>query len=115
MKETDQNLQTLIEKKNFVQAYKIIQDGTQSGKNLDVEIMAFVRACEPESEYKRMVAVMRLLSDQIDENESFYRETVQWLYDHDKEEYARQILTDLREKGDTGEKLADSISSDYQK
>ena len=115
VKETDQNLQTLIEKKNFVQAYKIIQDGTQSGKNLDAEIMAFVRACEPESEYKRMVAVMRLLSDQIDENESFYRETVQWLYDHDKEEYARQILTDLREKGDTGEKLADSISSDYQK
>ena len=115
VQENGQSLQTLIEKKNFVQAYRIIQDETQSGKNLDSEIMVFVRACEPESEYKRMVAVMRLMSDQIDDNESFYRETVQWLYDHDKEEYARQILTDLREKGDTGEKLADSISSDYEK
>ena len=115
VQENGQSLQTLIEKKNFVQAYRIIQDETQSGKNLDSEIMAFVRACEPESEYKRMVAVMRLMGDQIDDNESFYRETVQWLYDHDKEEYARQILTDLREKGDTGEKLADTISSDYEK
>ena len=115
VKETEQGLQNLIENKNFVQAYKVIQDRTQNGENLDSAIMDFVRACEPESEYKRMVAIMRLLSDEISNNESFYRETVQWLYDHDKEEYVRQILTDLRAKGDTGEKLADSISSDYEK
>lgn len=114
IKETE-SLTDLIEDKDFVQAYRIIQEQTQAGGNLDAEIAEFVKACEPESEYKRMIAVMKMLSDNAADNEATYREAVQWLYDHDKEDYARQVLADLRAKGDEGKKLADTIGSEYQK
>ena len=114
IKETE-SLTDLIEDKDFVQAYRIIQEQTQAGENLDAEIAEFVKACEPESEYKRMIAVMKMLSDNAADNEATYREAVQWLYDHDKEDYARQVLADLRAKGDEGKKLADTIGSEYQK
>ena len=114
IKETE-SLTDLIEDKDFVQAYRIIQEQTQAGENLDAEIAEFVKACEPESEYKRMIAVMKMLSDNAADNEATYREAVQWLHDHDKEDYARQVLADLRAKGDEGKKLADTIGSEYQK
>lgn len=113
IKETE-SLTDLIEDKDFVQAYRIIQEQTQAGENLDAEIAEFVKACEPESEYKRMIAVMKMLSDNAADNEATYREAVQWLHDHDKEDYARQVLADLRAKGDEGKKLADTIGSEYQ-
>ena len=114
IKETE-SLTDLIEDKDFVQAYRIIQEQTQAGENMDAEIAEFVKACEPESEYKRMIAVMKMLSDNAADNEATYREAVQWLHDHDKEDYARQVLADLRAKGDEGKKLADTIGSEYQK
>lgn len=107
------DLSALIEQQDFVLAYKTIQDRSKAGENVDRYIYDFVRECEKELEYKRAVAAIKLLSDDIRENEDFYRETVQWFYDRDKIEFVRQILTDLRNHGSEGENLADIISSEY--
>ena len=105
-------LQSAIRQKDFVTAYRLIQSAVQNGENLDEDIQDFVYACEEELEYKRAVAGMKLLSDNISDNESFYRETIQWFYGREQEDLARQILSDLREKGSEGVNLADSISLD---
>ena len=105
-------LQSAIQQKDFVTAYSLIQNSVQNGENLDKEIQSFVHACEEELEYKRAVAGMKLLSDNISNNEAFYRETIQWFYGREQEDLARQILSDLREKGSEGVNLADSISLD---
>lgn len=107
------NLQSLIEKRDFVSTYKIIQDSVKNGENMDEDIQSFVYACEEELEYKRAVAAMKLLSDDIIANETFYKETIQWFCSRDKQEFARQIISDLREKGEEGAKLADEISLEY--
>lgn len=107
------NLQSLIEKRDFVSIYKIIQDSVKNGKNMDEDIQAFVYACEEELEYKRAVAAMKLLSDDMIANETFYKETIQWFCSRDKQQFARQIISDLREKGEEGAKLADEISLEY--
>ena len=105
-------LQSAIQQKDFVTAYRLIQSAVQNGENLDEDIQDFVYSCEEELEYKRAVAGMKLLSDNISANESFYRETIQWFYGREQEDLARQILSDLREKGSEGVNLADSISLD---
>ena len=70
----------------------------------------FVLACEEELEYKRAAAAMKLLSGNVMENETFYIETIQWFSKREQDDLARQILSDLRAKGEEGAKLADSIS-----
>lgn len=107
------DLVKLIEQHNFVSSYKMIQDSTKNGENVDEEIKLFVKECQSEQEFKRAVAVMNLLSDNISANEIFYRETVQWFYEHNKADLVRQILADLRKHGTEGENLADIISSEY--
>lgn len=114
------DIRSLIDQQNFISSYKLIQDGTKSGENMDEDIWYFVQACEEkqsnaESEHKRAVAAMKFLSDNVSDNEEHYRKTVEWFYSHGKKDLAQQILTDLREKGSEGEKLADEISLEYDK
>lgn len=106
-------LESLIEQHNFVMAYKMIQDSTNDGENLDTEIQLFVKACQSEREFKRAVAAMNLLSENVLNNEAFYRETVKWFYEHDKVELVRQMMSDLRNHGTEGVNLADVISLEY--
>lgn len=112
--EKDQNaeseLKNLISQRDFVSSYKLIQDAVQNGENVDKEIQMFVLACEEELEYKRAAAAMKLLSGNVMENETFYIETIQWFSKREQDDLARQILSDLRAKGEEGAKLADSIS-----
>ena len=110
---TSQKLQDLIAKKDFVASYKLILDGVENGENLDPEIQSFVQACKDELEYKRVVAAMKLLSDNISGNESFYRETINWFYEREKEDIAQQIIADLRNKGTEGVTLADILNSEH--
>lgn len=107
------NLKKVIEQHEFVLAYKMIQDSVRDGENLDAEIQLFVNACQSEQEYKRAVAAMNLLSENVSDNEAFYRDTVQWFYEHDKEDLIRQIIADLRNHGAEGVVLADEISLGY--
>ena len=108
--QTEPDLQSLIEKHDFVSAYRIIQDSVKNGENMDKEIQAFVYACKEELEYKRATAAMKLLSGDVAANEQFYKETVQWFCSRDQQELTRQIISDLRGKGEEGAKLADAIS-----
>ena len=110
---TSQKLQDLIAKKDFVASYKLILDGVENGENLDPEIQSFVQACKDELEYKRVVAAMKLLSDNISGNESFYRETINWFYGREKDDMAQQIIADLRNKGTEGVTLADILNSEH--
>ena len=107
------DLKKVIEQHEFVLAYKMIQDSVRDGENLDTEIQLFVNACQSEQEYKRAVAAMNLLSENVSDNESFYKDTVQWFYEHDKNDLIRQILVDLRNHGAEGVVLADEISLGY--
>ena len=106
-------MKKVIEQHEFVLAYKMIQDSVRDGENLDTEIQLFVNACQSEQEYKRAVAAMNLLSENVSDNESFYKDTVQWFYEHDKNDLIRQILVDLRNHGAEGVVLADEISLGY--
>lgn len=106
------DLQSLIEEKDFVASYKMIQDSTDKGENLDEEIRLFVQACKEELEYKRIVAVMKLLSEDVTSNEAFYKETIQWFYGRKQDVLAREILSDLRGKGTEGVNLADIIGTE---
>lgn len=106
-------LDILIQDHNFVSAYKLIQDAAENGENLDVEIQSFVKACQSEREDKRAVAAMNLLSEDVSSNELFYRDIVQWFYEHEKVELVRKILSDLRNHGAEGKNLADKISLEY--
>lgn len=111
-------LYDLIDQRNFPSAYTQIKDRTEKGENMDEAIWYFVQECEKkadESTCKRAVAAMKLLTDNISNNENSYKETVQWFYDHDKTNLILDILTDLRSKGEEGEKLADTISLEYDK
>lgn len=108
----EEDIEKLIEDRNFVRVYKLLQDRTKNGENLDEEIKKFVQVCEEEAESKRALASIKLLSDDIQANEAFYKETVKWFWDHEKEDYARTVLADLRDKGEKGEHLADTISSE---
>ena len=107
------DLKKVIEQHEFVLAYKMIQDSVRDGENLDTEIQLFVNACQSEQEYKRAVAAMNLLSENVSDNETFYKDTVQWFYEHDKNDLIRQILVDLRNHGADGVVLADEISLGY--
>lgn len=107
------DLKKVIEQHEFVLAYKMIQDSVRDGENLDTEIQLFVNACQSEQEYKRAVAAMNLLSENVSDNETFYKDTVQWFYEHDKNDLIRQILVDLRNHGAEGVVLADEISLGY--
>ena len=109
------SLQDLIDEHDFVKAYTMLLEKTQNGENVDQEIISFVHACEVEAEHKRAVAAMKMLSDNVDENEAFYRETVTWFCEHAKTDYARQILENLRSKGEEGEQLANMISAEIDK
>lgn len=106
-------LDTLIQQRNYVSAYKMIQDAVENGENMDMEIQSFVRACQSEREDKRAVAAMSLLSEDVSFNELFYEEIVQWFYEHEKVELVRKILSDLRNRGAEGTNLADQISLEY--
>ena len=106
------DFQKLLEDHDFISAYKILQDAVKDGKNVDAEVKSFVYACEEELEYKRVRAAMKCLSDNVNTNAAFYKETIQWFCSRDQEEQARLVLSDLRAKGLEGAKLADSISLD---
>ena len=92
--------------------FRVMDDYRARGKNVDAEVKSFVYACEEELEYKRVRAAMKCLSDNVNTNAAFYKETIQWFCSRDQEEQARLVLSDLRAKGLEGAKLADSISLD---
>ena len=104
----------LIEAHEFVDSYKMIQDAVNAKENLDEEIKLFVQACRTELEYKRIGAVMKLLTNQVRKNEAFYRETIQWFYDRNKEDLAFEIIEDIRKKGEEGEELANKLSQEHE-
>ncbi|MCI6422133.1 MAG: serine/threonine protein kinase [Blautia sp.] len=107
-------LLNLIEAHEFVDSYKMIQDAVNAKENLDEEIKLFVQACRTELEYKRIGAVMKLLTNQVRKNEAFYRETIQWFYDRNKEDLAFEIIEDIRKKGEEGEELANKLSQEHE-
>ena len=71
------DIQKLLEDHDFISAYKILQDAAKDGKNVDAEVKSFVYACEEELEYKRVRAAMKCLSDNVNTNAAFYKETIQ--------------------------------------
>lgn len=103
------DIQALINQQDFAYAYQMLSEAKEAGDNVDPVIHIFVRACEQENESKRAAAAMKLLSDDIQRNAEFYKETIDWMYEHEKDDQAKQILNDLKSRGEEGGILAKEI------
>ena len=80
---------------------------------MDDLVYAFSQTCADNSEYKRAVAALELLSAEAEDNPEFFRELVQTLLSHRKAVRARDVLEYLYAAGGTLDALADELVLEY--
>lgn len=103
----------LIGQGNYSTAYQRLLELAREGENVDDLVYAFSETCAGDSEYKRAVAALELLSAEAAENPEFFRELIQTLISHRKTARARDVLEYLYAAGGTLGALADELILEY--
>lgn len=103
----------LIGQGNYSTAYQKLLELAREGENVDDLVYAFSQTCADDSEYKRAVAALELLSAEAEENPEFFRELVRTLISHRKAVRARDVLEYLYAAGGTLSTLADELILEY--
>lgn len=104
---------TLIGQGNYSTAYQKLLELAREGENVDDLVYTFSQTCASDSEYKRAVAALELLSADADENPEFFRDLVRTLISHRKTVRAQDVLEYLYAVGGTLGALADELVLEY--
>ena len=103
----------LIGQGNYSTAYQKLLELAREGENVDDLVYAFSQTCASDSEYKRAVAALKLLSAKAAENPEFFRELIRTLISHRKTVRAQDVLEYLYAAGGTLGTLADELVLEY--
>jgi len=108
-----QKIYDLVDQGNYSIAYQKIQEAHEDGENVDELVYYFSERCVNDSEYKRAVAVLPLLSSDADRNGAFFSSLIEDLQSHDKANRVREVLDFMYSRGNELKQLADELSKKY--
>lgn len=110
---SNQKIYALIESGNYATAYQSICDRYEAGNNVDDIVFDFIDSCVNNSEYKRAIAALDMLSDDAGTNEDFFDNLISSLISHDKENRAEEVFNFLYSQDENFQSLGDTLLEKY--
>lgn len=107
---SNQRVYSMIDSGSYATAYQEIKDRYEKGKNVDDSVIYFVESCVENSEYKRAVAALGLLSDQAGSREDFFLGLAKSLISHEKENRLEDVFSFMYNRGGSFAKSADQVT-----
>lgn len=114
MRAPEQKIYNMIDSGSYGAAYQQICDRYERGKNVDDIIYLYVETCINNSEYKRAVAALNMLSDDAGKNTKFFDETVNGFIQHGKSNRVEDVLNILNSRNNDFQKIADNLCKKYE-